>query len=157
MPRHTFFANLILFRWSYPKKIPIACNHKSFKLEGFLQTIPRKTYDEPICELNNRHKADAKTKTTETSQVGDEVKPGHFWRSLKLKNEMWYLFSRCIFTKSSWASKENVHHSNVLFIGIVEGTSLLYLKHWRNEIYLESRPGWERPTTPSLPSTLLGT
>ena len=65
-------------------RVPISCNNKSFNLEGFLETILRKTYYEPICDLNKRHKADAKAKTTETSQVGDEVKPGHSFGSLKL-------------------------------------------------------------------------
>ena len=65
-------------------RIPISCNNKSFNLEGFLETILRKAYYEPICELNNRHKADAKAKTTETSQVSDEVEPGHSFGSLKL-------------------------------------------------------------------------
>ena len=64
--------------------MPIISNNKSFNLEWFPKTVLRKAYYKPICKLNNGHKADAKAKTTETSQVSDEVEPGHSFGSLKL-------------------------------------------------------------------------
>ena len=39
---------------------------------------------EPVEEFNNRDKADPKEEAADAAKAGDEVQPGHFWRSLKL-------------------------------------------------------------------------
>ena len=46
--------------------------------------VPAKSDREPVDKLNDRHEADSKAKAAKTSEVGDEVKPGHLWGSLKL-------------------------------------------------------------------------
>ena len=46
--------------------------------------VPAKSDREPVDDLNDGHKADSKAKAAKTSEVGDEVIPGHLWRSLKL-------------------------------------------------------------------------
>ena len=48
---------------------------------------------EPVDELSDGDKANAKAKSANPSQVGDEVQPGHFWSSL----ELWEI------NKSEWA------------------------------------------------------
>ena len=39
---------------------------------------------EPVDNLSKRHKADSKTKPTETAKAGDEVQPSHLWQPLEL-------------------------------------------------------------------------
>ena len=39
---------------------------------------------EPVDELSDGDKADAKAESANPSQVGDEVQPGHLWSSLEL-------------------------------------------------------------------------
>ena len=48
-------------------------NNRSAKSDG-----------EPVDELGDGDKADAKAESANPSQVGDEVEPGHLWRSLEL-------------------------------------------------------------------------
>ena len=43
-----------------------------------------KSDGEPVDELGDGDKADAKAESANPSQVGDEVEPGHLWRSLEL-------------------------------------------------------------------------
>ena len=43
-----------------------------------------KSDGEPVDELGDGDKADPKAESANPSQVGDEVKPGHLWSSLKL-------------------------------------------------------------------------
>ena len=38
---------------------------------------------EPVDNLSKRHKADSKTKPTETAKAGDEVQPSHLWQPLE--------------------------------------------------------------------------
>ena len=42
--------------------------------------IPAEPDGEPIENLSKRHKADPKTKSTETAEAGDEVQPSHLWQ-----------------------------------------------------------------------------
>ena len=49
-----------------------------------LYKVPAQSDREPVDELNDRHKADSKAKAAKPPEVGDEVKPGHLWGSLKL-------------------------------------------------------------------------
>ena len=49
-------------------------------------TILAKPQSEPISNLNQRHKADPKAKSTYPAEARDEVQPGHFWRSLEFWN-----------------------------------------------------------------------
>ena len=46
--------------------------------------VPAESDGKPVDELDNRDKADSKTETTEPSKAGDEVKPRHLGRALKL-------------------------------------------------------------------------
>ena len=39
---------------------------------------------EPVDDLNDRDKTDSKAETTKPSEAGDEVKPRHLGRALKL-------------------------------------------------------------------------
>ena len=43
-----------------------------------------KSDGEPVDNLSHRDKADPKAKTTEPSETGDEVKPGHLGGAFKL-------------------------------------------------------------------------
>ena len=52
---------------------------KLMNLELFTES-----YGEPVNDLNDWDKADSKTEPTHTADAGDEVKPGHFGRALKL-------------------------------------------------------------------------
>ena len=46
--------------------------------------LPAKPDREPVENLSKRHKTDPKTKSTETSEAGDEVQPSHLWQPLEL-------------------------------------------------------------------------
>ena len=46
--------------------------------------LPAKSDREPVENLSKRHKADSKTKSTETAKAGDEVQPSHLWQPLEL-------------------------------------------------------------------------
>ena len=43
----------------------------------FYSTLLEKSDREPVSELNDRHKADSKAKSTNASHVGNEVQPSH--------------------------------------------------------------------------------
>ena len=41
---------------------------------------------EPVNNFDERNKTDPKAKSTDAAQAGDEVQPGHSWRSLEFWN-----------------------------------------------------------------------
>ena len=45
-----------------------------------------KSKREPVDKFNDRHKADSEAKSTNATDVGDEVKPSHFLWSFELLN-----------------------------------------------------------------------
>ena len=45
--------------------------------------LPPKPYSGPVENLGKRHKADPKTKSTETAKAGYEVQPSHLWQPLE--------------------------------------------------------------------------
>ena len=57
-------------------------NQRSFYVIN--SELPEKPDGEPIENLSKRHKADSKTKPTETAKAGDEVQPSHLWQPLEL-------------------------------------------------------------------------
>ena len=58
--------------------------------------VPAKSDGEPVDDLDNRDKADSKAETAEPSEAGDEVKPRHLGRALKLCNKRMVTFSSFI-------------------------------------------------------------
>ena len=61
--------------------------------------LPQKPDGEPVENLSKRHKADPKTKSTETAKARDEVQPSHLWQPLEFwgkTSHHWFLvgFSR---------------------------------------------------------------
>ena len=80
---------------------------------------------EPIENLSKRHKADSKTKSTETTEPRDEVQPSHLWQPLELW-ETCYIVGRGLwFTKYSGLPKEDVHNCDVLLVSVVVRLALM--------------------------------
>ena len=51
--------------------------------------VPAESDGEPVDDLDNRDKANPKAETAESSKAGDEVRPRHLGRALKLCKERW--------------------------------------------------------------------
>ena len=114
---------------------------------------PEKPDWEPVEKLSDRDETDSKTKSTDSSKVGDEVQPGHLWRSLELCTFQKYYrildnnkSTHVLFlekdlekktwlttTENSWVSKVKIHHGNVFFISVVSWSTLkrIMLLSWR--------------------------
>ena len=97
-------------------------NQRSFYVLN--SELPAKPDGEPVENLSKRHKADPKTKSTETAEAGDEVQPSHLWQPLELwKKHLIIGFLLVLvglqLTKYSWFSKEDVHNGNILLVGVV--------------------------------------
>ena len=78
---------------------------------------------EPVENLSKRHKANPKTKSTETAKAGDEVQPSHLWQPLEFCAThillRWFQLFGLQLTIHCGLPKKDIHNCDVPFVGVV--------------------------------------